>query len=176
MTVLRMDSRSQAMDEATMKFGLLMESAQAHQKLAETHLDKLRAHTQDLDGVVRDEIRRTLVEELQMLTAESRRAAEVLGRIRRSTGLRVAFSSLAVAILCTAIPVAIAHWFLPSESDISGLRARRDQLTASIAAVDRRGGRIELRHCGETARLCVRVDRSAPAYGEKADYYIVKGY
>jgi hypothetical protein len=171
-----MDSRSQAMDEATMKFGLLMESAQAHQKLAETHLDKLRAHTQDLDGVVRDEIRRTLVEELQMLTAESRRAAEVLGRIRRSTGLRVALSSLAVAILCTGIPVAIAHWFLPSESDISGLRARRDQLTASIAAVDRRGGRIELRHCGETARLCVRVDRSAPAYGEKADYYIVKGY
>ena len=42
-----------------MKFGLLMESAQAHQKLAETHSEQLRAHTQDLDGVVRDEIRRT---------------------------------------------------------------------------------------------------------------------
>ena len=165
-----------AMDEASMKFGLLMESAQAHQRLAETHLDKLRAHTQDLDGVVRDEIRRTLVEELQMLTSESRRAAEVLRRIRRSIGLRVAVSSIAVAILCTGIPVAIARWILPSESDISGLRVRRDQLTASIAALDRRGGRIELRRCGETARLCVRVDRSAPAYGEKADYYIVKGY
>jgi hypothetical protein len=164
------------MDEATTKFGLLMESAQAHQKLAETHLDKLRAHTLNLDGVVRDEIRRTLVEELQMLTAESRRAAEVLGRIRRSIGLRVAVSSIAVAILCTGIPVAITRWLLPSESDIARLRVRRDELTASIAALERRGGHIELRRCGETARLCVHVDRSAPAYGEKADYYIVKGY
>jgi hypothetical protein len=176
MSALPMDSRGQAMDEATTKFGLLMESAQAHQKLAETHLDKLRAHTQDLDGVVRDEIRRTLVEELQMLTAESRRAAEVLGRIRRSIGLRVAVSIIAVAILCTGIPVAITRWLLPSESDIAGLQVRRDELTASIAALERRGGHIELRHCGETARLCVHVDRSAPAYGEKADYYIVKGY
>ncbi|MGC1522489.1 MAG: hypothetical protein WA803_13185 [Steroidobacteraceae bacterium] len=164
------------MDEATVKFGLLMESAQAHQKLAETHLDKLRAHTQDLDAVVRDEIRRTLIEELQMLTAESRRAAEVLWRIRRSIGLRVALSSIAVAILCAGIPVAFAHWLLPTESDIAGLRARRDELTASVAALERRGARIELRRCGQTARLCVRVDRSAPAYGEKADYYIVKGY
>jgi hypothetical protein len=176
MTDLQMNSRSQAMDEATVKFGLLMESAQAHQKLAETHLDKLRAHTQDLDGVVRDEIRRTLIDELQMLTAESRRAAEVLRRIRHSTGLRVAVSSLVVALLCAGIPVAIARWLLPSDSDIAGLRARRDELTASIVALERRGGRMELRRCGETARLCVRVDRSAPIYGEKADYYIVKGY
>jgi hypothetical protein len=176
MTDLQMNSRSQAMDEATVKFGLLMESAQAHQKLAETHLDKLRAHTEDLDGVVRDEIRRTLIEELQLLTAESRRAADVLRRIRRSIGLRVAVYSIAVAVLCTGIPVAIARWFLPSESEIVGLRARRDELTASMAALERRGGRIELRRCGETERLCVRVDRSAPTYGEKADFYIVKGY
>ena len=176
MTDKQMNSGSQTMDEATVKFGLLMESAQAHQKLAETHLDKLRAHTQDLDGVVRDEIRRTLIDELQMLTAESRRAADVLRSIRRSIGLRVAASSIAVAILCTGIPVAIARWCLPSESDIAGLRVRRDELTARIAALERQGGRVELRRCGEAARLCVRVDRSAPAYGEKADYYIVKGY
>jgi hypothetical protein len=88
----------------------------------------------------------------------------------------VAVSSLAVAILCTAVPVAIARWLLPSESDIAGLRARRDELAASIAALERRGGLVELRRCGEAARLCVRVDRGAPAYGEKADYYIVKGY
>ena len=59
-----------AVDDATMKFGLLMESAQTHQKMAETHLERLRAHTEDLDGVVREEIRRTLVEELAELTAE----------------------------------------------------------------------------------------------------------
>jgi hypothetical protein len=176
MTVRQLDDGNQVMDDANMKFCLLMESAQAHQKLAESHLDKLRAHTRDLDSVVRDEIRRTLVEELQTLTTESRRAAEVLGRIRRNIGLRVALSSVAVAVLCTGIPVAIARWFLPSESDVAGLRARRDELTASIAALERKGGRIEWRRCGATARLCVRVDRSAPAYGEKADYYVVMGY
>ena len=72
-----MSDRPATVDETTMKFGLLMESAQAHQKLAETHLERLRAHTQDLDGVVRDEIRRTLVEEL----ARSPRKAS--GRRRR---------------------------------------------------------------------------------------------
>jgi len=164
------------MDDATMKFGLLMETAQAHQKLAETHLEKLRAHTQDLDGVVRDEIRRTLVEELQMLTTESRRATEVLQRIRRGVTLRGALWGLLIAILCTGIPAAIVRLVLPSESEIAALRVRREELTSSVAALEKRGGRIEWRRCGGTQRLCVRVDRMAPTYGDKADYYVVAGY
>jgi hypothetical protein len=35
---------------------------------------------------------------------------------------------------------------------------------------------MELRRCGDAQRLCVRVDRSAPAYGAGADFFIVKGY
>jgi hypothetical protein len=164
------------MDDATLKFGLLMESAQAHQKLAETHLERLRAHTQDLDGVVRDEIRRTLTQELQMLSAESRRAAAALQRIRRGTTWRGALWSVAIAILCTGVPVAIMRWAMPTASEIAVLRTRRDELSASLSALERQGGRIEWRRCGETARLCFRVDRKAPTYGEKADFYIVAGY
>jgi hypothetical protein len=171
-----MSDHAQAMDDATMKFGLLMESAQAHQKLAETHLERLRAHTQDLDGVVRDEIRRTLTEELQMLSAESRRAAAALQRIRRGTTWRSALWSVAIAILCAGVPIAVMRWATPSESEIAGLRARRDQLSASVSTLERQGGRIDWRRCGATARLCVRVDRKAPTYGEKADYYVVAGY
>ena len=52
-----MIDRSQPLDDATLKLGLLMEGAQVQQKAAETQLEKLRAHTEDLDGVVRDEIR-----------------------------------------------------------------------------------------------------------------------
>ncbi|MGB6353396.1 MAG: hypothetical protein WBF21_05415 [Steroidobacteraceae bacterium] len=163
-------------DDSTMKFGLLMESAQAHQKLAETHLEELRAHTRELDGVVRNEIKRTLIEELQMLSAESKRATEALGRIRHSATVRVGLWSVATAVLCAGVPAAIARWTLPSKSEISALQARRDELAASIAALERRGGRIEWRRCGETTRLCVRVDRKAPAYGEKADFYVVAGY
>ncbi len=159
-----------------MKFGLLMESAQAHQKLAETHLERLRAHTQDLDGVVRDEIRRTLIDELQMLTAESTRATDALRKIGRGATVRRGLWSIVLAILCTGIPIAVMRWALPSESEIASLRARRDALAASVDTLERRGGRLDWRRCGATARLCVRVDRKAPTYGDKADYFIVAGY
>lgn len=163
-------------DEATMKFGLLMESAQAHQKLAETHLEKLRAHTEDLDGVVREEIRRTLIDELAELTAESRRAVQALSAMKRAAHFRVLLWSLSAVLVSTAIPSAMAYWLVPSASEINALRARRDELAASIQRLEQRGGSIDFRHCGERARLCVRVDRSAPAYGDKSEYYVVKGY
>lgn len=165
-----------AMDETTMKFGLLMESAQAHQKMAETHLEKLRAHTQNLDGVVREEIRRTLIEELEELTAESRRAALALKGMKRAAHLRGIVWSVSTVLLSAATPIGLACWLLPSSSRIEALRARRDELQASIARLEQNGGRIDWRHCGERARLCVRIDRTTPAYGDKADYFIVKGY
>lgn len=164
------------MDDATMKFGLLMESAQAHQISAQQQLDMLRAHTQDLDGVVREEIRRTLIEELQMLNAESKRATDALQRIRRAAYTRGTLWSVLMALISTGIPIAVLRWSMPSGVEITALRARREELAASVALLERRGGRIEWRHCGATARLCVRVDRSVPTYGVKADFYVVAGY
>lgn len=171
-----MSERPPVLDDATMKFGLLMESAQAHQKLAETHLERLLAHTQDLDGVVRDEIRRTLIEELREVTAESNRAVHALRGMKRAAGMRGLILSAAAATLSTAVPIAIARWILPSPEQVDALRARRDQLAASVSRLEQQGGRIEWRRCGESARLCVHVDRTSPVYGEKGDYYVVKGY
>jgi hypothetical protein len=164
------------MDESTMNFGLLMESAQAHQKLTESHLAQLRAHTLDLDGVVRGEIRRTLIEELAALNAESKRAALALQKLRRSVSMRGALWSVVTAGLCTALPVGLSRWALPSPPEIAALRAKREELAANLAQLERRGGRIEWGRCGQPGRLCVRVDVKAPTYGEKADYYIVQGY
>src|SRR5271155_767339 len=135
-----MSDRAPAPDDATMKFGLLMEGAQAHQRLAEGQLEKLRAHTQDLDGVVRDEIRRTLVEELQMLTAEAARATRVLEGIRGG-GARTAAWSVAVAVVCTLVPIGIARWALPSAAEISALRARREELSANLSKLEQQGAR-----------------------------------
>jgi hypothetical protein len=106
-------------DDTTMKVGLLMESAQVHQKLAEGQLEKLRAHTADLDVVVRDEIRRTLVDELQLLTAETTRAARALQKLRSGAATRGMVLSLAGAMLCSGIPIALARWALPSPADIA---------------------------------------------------------
>jgi hypothetical protein len=168
--------RAAALDDATLKVGLLMESAQAHQKLAEGQLERLRAHTRDLDGVVRDEIRRTLVEELQALTAEATRATRALEKIRGSGALRGAVLSGVAAVFCTLVPIGVARWVLPSPAEIAVLRARRDELSANLVRLEQQGGRIDWRRCGERRRLCVRVDRKAPTYGDTADYYVIEGY
>jgi hypothetical protein len=165
-----------AIDDTTMKVGLLMESAQAHQRLAETHLERLRAHTRGLDDVVREAIRSTLIEELQDLAAESRRAALAISATRRAANMRGLLWSVGISVMCTAIPIAIARYALPSASDIAALRDERERLVMSVYRLEQRGGRVDWGRCGDAARLCVRVDRSTPAYGDKADYYILKGY
>jgi hypothetical protein len=169
-----MNERASTLDDSTLKMGLLMESAQAHQKLAEGQLERLRAHTQDLDGIVRDEIRRTLVEELQALRAEIAGAARALQKLRSGNAMRGAVWSLGVAVLCSAVPIAVARWVLPSAAEVAVLRARRDELTANLTRLEQQGARIDWRRCGDSKRICVRVDHKGPAYGEKGDYYVIE--
>jgi hypothetical protein len=164
------------MEDETLKLGLLMEAAQAQQSLAATTLDRLREHTAGLDAIVREEIRTTLLEEMRALAEESRGAAEALRRLQRSANLRVVAWSVAVLTPVSLIPCAIAWWLLPTRADIQALVARRDELTANIARLARQGGNVELHHCGTNRRLCVRVERSAPPYGEAGDFLVIKGY
>jgi len=159
-----------------MKLGLLMEAAHAQQALADAALERLNAHLRELDTVVRDEIRHTLVEELQIVVNESKRSAEALRALRRSANLRTGFWSLGLTLMCSAIPLSLAWWLLPSPSEVSTLRAKRDDLASAVARLEQRGARVDLRRCGEGSRLCVRVDRKAPVYGVAGDYLVVKGY
>ncbi|MFZ1098679.1 MAG: hypothetical protein WAN26_04655 [Steroidobacteraceae bacterium] len=164
------------MDDSTMKLGLLLESAQAHQTLAESVLEKLKAHVLDLEGVAREEIRHTLLEELHAVGEDARHATDALRALRHAADLRVVLWTLAMAALSCAVPAAVAHWILPTRDEIAALSVRRDELTASVTRLTREGGRVELRRCGSEQRLCVRVDRKAPAYGEAGDFLVVKGY
>jgi len=159
-----------------MKVGLLMEAAQSQQALATSALEHLREHTGSLDSVVRDEIRSTLIEELQALTDDTRRAAESLERLQRAAGLRAASWSVGIVVFATVIPLLAVREILPSSSDIASLRTTRDQLQTTIDRLNARGGQAALRRCGAAQRLCVRIDRSAPAYGDGGDYLVVKGY
>jgi hypothetical protein len=164
------------MEDDTMKLGLLMEAVQAQQALAATAVDRLREHTVGLDSVVREEIRHTLIEEMRALAEDSRRAAEALRRLQRAANLRLLPWMAAMVSLAAIVPIGIAWYLLPTRADITALSARRDELAASIARLTRQGGNLELRRCGATQRLCVRVDRSAPAYGEGGEFVVVKGY
>jgi hypothetical protein len=165
-----------AMGEEAMRLGLLMEAAQAQQRLGRESLERLAAHTRDLEVIVRDEIRRTVAEELGSVASESRRAAESLQRMRRAANVRVLLWTVSIAAVCSGVAVGEAWWMLPSQREIAALRARRDALAANVTRLQDRGGSIDLRRCGARRRLCVRVDRHAPAYGADADYLIVKGY
>lgn len=164
------------MEDLTLKLGLLMEAAQSQQALATTALEQLRQRMGALDSVVREEIRNTLIEELQEVADDSRRAAYSLRSLQRVATLRIAVWSLGIATLATAIPIGLGWWLLPSRADVAALRLARDQLNTSIVLLTARGGQAALRRCGAAQRLCVRVDRGAPAYGDAGDYLVVKGY
>ena len=164
------------MDQQSMSVGMLMEAAHSNQKLAESSLVKLAAYVQDLGDALRTEIHGVLVQELQAIVEESRRAAEALRPPRLAARARLGICGAGLMILSVVTPLGVAWWSLPSQSEISALRLRRDELSSEVARLEKRGGRVDLRTCGETKRLCVRVDRKAPAFGEAADYFVVRGY
>ncbi|HUY83709.1 MAG TPA: hypothetical protein VMU86_03970 [Steroidobacteraceae bacterium] len=168
-----MSEPAAALDPVTMRCGLLLESAQLHERTAGESLERLHAHTRDLDTIVRDEIRRTLIDELKMLSAEVATAVGALRAARRTLRLRLAGWIIGLAVATAAVPGAFAWWLLPSVRQIGALRAERDALRRNVAALVLRGAGVDWRLCGTARRLCVRIARGTPAFGPHADYRLV---
>ena len=154
------------------KIGLLMEAALTHQRSAEEALERLHAHTQSLDPIVRDEIRRTLVDELVVIEAECRRASQALRSVGRAASFRLLLGGTVLVVLCTGIAFTLLWRTLPTESQLTGLRAEQERLISAISQLEARGGRLDLRRCGE--QLCVRIDPQAPAFGDGQDYRVIR--
>jgi hypothetical protein len=161
-------------DERITKIGLLMEAAVAYQQSAEDSLKRLKAHAQGIDAIVRDEIRRTMVDEFLSLGEECKRATQALQSIKRAAGMRIALWSAGAAAVCAGLALTILWWTLPTKAAISALRAERDHYAATVAQLERLGGRVDLRRCSRGAHLCVRVDTQAPPFGEHRDYFVVQ--
>src|SRR2546429_4204111 len=124
-----------------MKVSLLMEAAETQQALAAAALEQLREHAAGLDGVVREEIRTTLIEQLGALDEDSRRAAQSLRALKQAASLRLAAWSVGVAALSAAIPLTIGGWLLPSPAAGAALRAPPSQLSRHGAPPIQPGGR-----------------------------------
>jgi len=163
------------MDQDSVKLGLLMETAQTHQRLAEAAIEKLSEHTQALEAMARDQIQRTLVDALKTVDTEAQRAVEALQNIKREANVRVTLWTLGFTVISAAIALLITWWVLPTPAEIARLRTERDELASNLAVLNQRGARADLRRCG-TGCVCVRVDLSAPRYGESSDYMVIKGY
>jgi hypothetical protein len=161
-----------------MELGLLMQAAQTHQELADRSLARLETHAEGLDDVVREEIRRTFIAEFGVLLEETGKVTEALGRLRGAAARHFTAIGLVLAALPAVATLLLLWRFIPSPQQLAALRTQRAQLLSDIAQLHAAGAgaRIELRHCGQARRLCVHVDRRAPAYGDAADYLIVNGY
>jgi hypothetical protein len=163
------------MDDETVKLGLLMETAQSHQKSVEVLLEKLKQHTQGLDAVVKEQIRHALVEELKTIRAETQGAVTALQALKRAANARVTFWTLGVTAIALGVALFVAWWVLPTQAEVAALRDERDALASNIAVLNQHGARADLRRCG-TGHVCVRVDLKAPRYGVSSDYLVMSGY
>jgi len=133
-------------------------------------LATLDSRSRDLDSALGEAVQRAFME------AAGLRAAEKLSQVHRATGLRFALWAFGVVSACSLVPTALTWALMPSRAQLLEARQGLEQLKSGAAQLAREGGRIELRRCGETNRLCVRVDRKSPFYGENADYAVLKGY
>ena len=146
--------------------------ATVHAQQSQIHgvLATLDSRARDFDTTLGEAVQRALAD------AAGMRAAETLSQVHRRTALRFAHWSFGVVSACALVPTLISWALLPSRTQLLQARETLAQLSAGVAQLSGEGGRIDLRHCGAANRLCVRVDRKSPAYGESADYMVLKGY
>lgn len=146
--------------------------ATVHAQQSQIHgmLATLDSRSRDLDTTVGDAVQRALAD------TAGRHAVGTLSQMHRATGRHFARWSIGVVSACALVPTLLSWALLPSRAQMLQARQALEQLNAGVAQLSRQGGRIELRRCGEANRLCVRVDRKAPLYGENADFMVLKGY
>lgn len=70
----------------------------------------------------------------------------------------------------------LAAWLIvPSAGELRALQIERDMLQANVAALEKRGARIQLHTCGEKKRLCARVDAKSAGtvYGANGEQWLI---
>lgn len=159
-----------SVEPAPVDLGGVLETVHAQQSQIHGLLATLESHSRDLHATLGEAVQRAFMD------AAGLRAAEKLSQVHRATGMRFARWSFGVVLACALVPTILSWVLMPSRTQLIQARQTLDQMAARVSQLSREGGRIDLRHCGEADRLCVRVDRKSPFYGENADYVILKGY
>jgi hypothetical protein len=157
-------------EAAPVDLGRILETVHAQQSQIHGMLATLDSRSRELDTTLGDTVQRAFMD------AAGLRAAQTLSQVHRATGVRFARWSFGVVSACALVPTLMTWILMPSRGQVIQARQTFDQLSAAVAQLSREGGRIDLRHCGAANRLCVRVDRKSPFYGESADYMVLKGY
>jgi hypothetical protein len=157
-------------DGAPIELGRVLETIHAQQTQLHGMLASLESRTRDLDASVGEAVQRALTQPAGLRTAEK------LAQVQRASAVRFARWSFGLVSGCALVPALLSWMLMPSRAQLLQARQSYDALSGGVAQLSREGGRIELRHCGAANRLCVRVDRKSPWYGESADFMVLKGY
>jgi hypothetical protein len=159
-----------SVDTAPVDLGRMLARVHAQQSQIHGVLTTLDSRSREFDTTVGEAVQRALADSAGI------RAAEKLSQIHRANGMRFARWSFAIVSACALVPTLLSWALLPSRAQVLQSRQALEQLNAGVAQLTRQGGRIDLRRCGAAQRLCVRIDRKSPFYGENADYIVLKGY
>ena len=127
-------------------------------------------------GSIRSETRTALaqtvksaVDALESATANAGTAGEDLQAASTWLSWKVAMATGIVASALLATIVGGSMLLVPSPKEIAGLRA-------NAAALEAKGGKVNLTLCGPQRRLCAEIDTKADAWGENSQFRILKGY
>jgi hypothetical protein len=157
-------------DSAPIELDRILETVHAQQSQLRDLLASLETRSRDLDASLGDAVQRALMQPSGL------RAAERLAQVQRTSTVRFARWSFGVVSGCALVPAFLSWMLMPSRTQLLQARQSYDRLSAGVAQLAREGGRIELRNCGAASRLCVRIDRKSPFYGESGDFMVLKGY
>ena len=97
---------------------------------------------------------------LQGVTARAEKAEESLHQAASSISWKWAAIWAATSCMLLASIVGLSMLLVPSPNEIADLRA-------DAAALEAQGGRVQLSVCGDSKRLCARINPKA----EKGDQY-----
>lgn len=113
------------------------------------------------------------VKALQGVTARAEKAEESLHQAASSISWKWAAIWGMTSCMLLASIMGLSMLLVPSPNEISDLRA-------NVAALEARGGNIQLVQCGPSNRLCAKIDvkanKSTGGWGTEGQYMILQGY
>lgn len=170
-TIAKARSAVDEMNKAGHASALIIEKSTriAVEKAVQTALESVQQQTRSALG---DSVN-PAVKALQGVTARAEQAEENLHQA--SSSLSWKWTAICAAMGCAmlATVVGLSMLLVPSPNEIADLRA-------NVAALEARGGKVQLTQCGPDNRLCakinVKANKSTGGWGAEGQFMILQGY
>ena len=169
--IARAGTAVEEMNKAGHASALIIEKATriAVEKAVQTALTSIQQQAQSALG---DSVA-PAVKALQGVTARAEQAEESLHQAASSISWKWAAIWASTSCVLLASILGLSMLLVPSPNEIADLRA-------NVAALEARGGKIQLVQCGPSNRLCAKIDvkanKSTGGWGTDGQYMILEGY